>query len=170
MNIQLKKGCQTAIKACVSAEKKTVAFFKLHEYLRCILLAFLTVIISETLCRHSFIAAFEFLFDAPFAFFYNFLIILTTISLSLFCPKKGFATTVIIAGWLILSLVNCIVLSFRITPFSAIDFSIAINMLGIIDIYLNLFQLSLIIIGIAMFLTLLVFIWKRTPHPRSTFS
>lgn len=133
------------------------------------LIALVTLLISEALCRHSVIQPFVFLFKSPFQFFYNYLIILSTFSAALFFPKKGFALAVVSSVWLILSLINCIVLSFRITPFSAIDFSIAINMLGIIDIYLNLFQLSLIILGSILFIGLFVLFWKKNPSSKIDF-
>ncbi len=142
---------------------KADIFFQRHSIISFSIAAFITLIISETLCRHSIAEAFNFVADAPYAFFFNYLIILTTFATAHFFPKKSFALTVVTAIWLILSLVNCIILLFRVTPFSAIDFSIAINMLGIIDIYLNIFQLALIVVGSAAFITLLVIIWKKCP-------
>ncbi|MBQ4116914.1 MAG: LTA synthase family protein, partial [Clostridia bacterium] len=135
----------------------------------CLLIAFFTLIVSESLCRHSVFDAFAFIFESPFAFFFNYLIILLTFSTALFFPKKAFALATVASVWLILSLINCIVLAYRITPFSAIDFSIAINMLGIIDIYLNLFQLSLIIIGGILFITLFVIFWKKNHSTKIDF-
>ena len=154
--IRLYKRIKKATEICID-------FFVRHPLLRCIILAFTVLIFSEALCRHSVFEAFEFLYSSPVPFLYNYLIILCTLSAALFFPKKGFALTVISAVWLILSFVNCLVLLFRVTPFSAIDFSIAINMLGIIDIYLNVFQLILIILGSGAFITLLIFIWKKNP-------
>lgn len=149
--------------------KNIISFFRKHPLFRCLCAAFAILILSESLCRHSLFEAFAFLVKSPFVFFFNYLIILLTLSLALFFPKKGFALAVTSAFWLILSFINCLVLLFRVTPFSAIDFSIAINMLGIIDIYLNLFQLALIIIGSAAFITLLIFIWKKNPSSKIDF-
>lgn len=134
-----------------------------HPFIRCCLLSLLLLLVCESLCRHSVIDAFRFAIDAPYAFFFNYVIILCTVSIAEFFPKESFSITITSAFWLILSFINFIVLCFRTTPFSAIDFSIAINMLGIIDIYLNIFQLALIIVGIIAFITLLVLIYKKSP-------
>jgi len=118
--------------------------------------------ISETMSRHSLLQPWVFLFRSPFAFLFNYLIILLTFSVALFFKKESFAITITAAFWLVMSLVNGIILFFRLTPFSAIDFSIAINMLGIIDIYLNVFQLILIVVGAIAFILLLILIWRKT--------
>ena len=117
---------------------------KKHPFIKGCIISFLLLIVCESLCRHSVIDAFKFIVDAPYAFYFNYLIILLTISIAEFFPKESFAVTIASAFWFVLSFINFVVLFMRATPFSAIDFSIVINMLGIIDIYLNLFQLALI--------------------------
>ena len=169
MNSSKKLSDNNLLKPFISIYNKALAFLHSHPFLRCLLIAFFTLIVSESLCRHSVFDAFAFIFESPFAFFFNYLIILLTFSTALFFPKKAFALATVASVWLILSLINCIVLAYRITPFSAIDFSIAINMLGIIDIYLNLFQLSLIIIGGILFITLFVIFWKKNHSTKIDF-
>lgn len=169
MNLVKSLSESKSAKPFVFFSKKTYNYLHIHLYLRCLIIAFFTLIISESLSRHSVFEAFAFLFESPYAFFYNYLIILLTFSAALFFPKKAFALTTVSSVWIILSLINCIVLSYRITPFSAIDFSIAINMLGIIDIYLNLFQLSLIIIGGLLLITLFIIFWKKNASTKIEF-
>ena len=169
MNLSKKLSDNNLLKPFISIYNKALAFLHSHPFLRCLLIAFFTLIVSESLCRHSVFDAFAFIFESPFAFFFNYLIILLTFSTALFFPKKAFALATVASVWLILSLINCIVLAYRITPFSAIDFSIAINMLGIIDIYLNLFQLSLIVIGGILFITLFVIFWKKNHSTKIDF-
>ena len=149
--------------------KKTVNFFKKHTFLRCCLLALVTLILSEALSRHSLLSPFKFLLSTPFVFLFNYLIILATFSLAMLFPKESFALVIITSFWLIISIVNCILLSFRATPFSAIDFSLAITMLGIIDVYLSFFELLLIIVGSILFIIALVLIWKKTTKVKVNF-
>ena len=149
--------------------KNISVFFKNHTFIRCEIISLLVLIICETLCRHSFIDAVQFAFKSPYPFVYNYLIILFTTSIALFFSKEVFSVTIASAFWIILSLVNCIVLCFRLTPFSAVDFSIAINMLGIIDIYLNIFQLILIVVCIIAFIAVLVLIYRKTPSFKVNF-
>ncbi len=169
MNSSKKLSENRILKPFLNFSRKTLAFFRAHLFLRCLCIAFFTLIVSESLCRHSVFEAFAFLFDSPYAFFYNYIIILLTLSAALYFPKKAFALATVSSVWIILSLINCIILSYRVTPFSAIDFSIAINMLGIIDIYLNLFQLSLIIIGGLLLITLFVIFWKKNASTKIDF-
>lgn len=154
---------------CKKAVAKVTRFERKHSIIYILIVSLIVLLLCEMLCRHSFFDAFAFIYKSPYAFFYNYLIILITISMSLFFAKKGFVITITSSAWLILAFVNCIVLCFRTTPFSAIDFSIAINMLGIIDIYLNLFQLILIIVGIISFIFLLIYIWKKTKKEKIDF-
>ena len=147
----------------------TVSFLADHPFIRCFVLAFITLFLSETMSRHSFIEPWAFLFRSPLAFLFNYLIILLTFSVALFFKRESFAITITASFWLGMSLVNGIILFFRLTPFSAIDFSIAINMLGIIDIYLNIFQLILIILGIIALILLLILIWKKTSKTKVFF-
>ena len=150
-------------KKLTSFFEKPLKYLQKHTFIRCLILSLGVLILCETLSRHSFFDAIAFGFKSPYAFLFNYLIILATMSIAKFFPKEGFALTIMSAFWLILSLINCVVLCFRTTPFSAIDFSIVINMLGIIDIYLNIFQLVLIIIGAIGFIALLVLIYRKSP-------
>lgn len=149
--------------------KKCVNFFKKHTFLRCCLLALVTLFLSEALSRHSLFAPFKFLLSTPFVFLFNYLIILATFSLAMLFPKESFALVIISSFWLIISIVNYILLSFRATPFSAIDFSLAITMLRIINVYLSFFELLLIVIGSIIFIIALVLIWKKTTKVKVNF-
>lgn len=169
MNSEIKNKFKKALDSVGGFFHKILAFFRTHPFLRLLFMALLILYISEVLNRHSIIAPFTFVFDKPYAVLYNYLIILATFSPALFFPKKGFALGVIAASWFILSFINFLVLLFRITPFSAIDFSIAINMLGIIDIYLNLFQLTLLIIGALLLIGLFIIFWKKNPSSKIDF-
>lgn len=145
-----------------SSMSNTAAFFKKHRLTQCAVLALLTLLVMEAICRHSIVSPFLWIAKAPYAFFFNYLIVLLTFSVAIFFPKETFSLTLTASFWIILSIVNGVLLLFRTTPFSAIDLSIVINMLGIIDIYLNIFQLILIVVGSLAFITLMVILWKKT--------
>ncbi len=106
--------------------------------------AFLALII-EILGRHSLTEGFWFLLSHPEIFMCNCLIIAATVALSLL-PKKRLVWTLLVSFiWLGLGIAECVVLSFRTTPISAIDFTIFLSVLPIINYYLTIPQIILIL-------------------------
>lgn len=66
--------------------------------------------------------------------------------------KRVFGYGIISFAWLLCGVTNCIVLGFRITPFSAIDMLMARNTITIIDKYFSVWQV--VFIGVALFVAL----------------
>ncbi|MBQ6702032.1 MAG: LTA synthase family protein [Clostridia bacterium] len=169
MNAKTKENFKNILKKVKQFPRKCLSYFRLHPFLRCLFISFLMLYLGEALSRHSVFGPIVFLFKSPYSFLFNYLIILLTYSIALFFPRKGFALAVVSTVWLALTVTNCIILIFRLTPFSATDFSMVVNMMGIIDIYLNLFQLLLIIAGILLFIALLIFFWRKNPKSKVDF-
>ena len=91
----------------------------------------------EMLSRRSFSAGFTYLTTRPWQFFYDSLIILFTLSLSLIFRKRGFFFLLVSAIWLGLGLTNCILLGYRATPLTAPDIALLSSVRDIIEIYLG---------------------------------
>lgn len=106
--------------------------------------AFLTLII-EILGRHSLSEGILFMLSHPEIFMCNCLIISMTVALSLLGRKRFVWMLLISLIWLGLGIAECVVLSFRTTPISAIDFTIMLSVLPIINYYLSIFEIILII-------------------------
>ena len=94
-------------------------------------------------------------------FLINILIIFATMLLGLLFRKRLFF--VFLGGllWLVMGFINFMVLGYRITPFSAIDFLMAVEVISMMDVYFNKFQQLLIFVGIGVgiFLVILLFLW-----------
>lgn len=119
--------------------------------------------VIESLNRRSF-SGFIQLFVNPVIFFYNVLIILLTMCVALFTRRKVFAYSVVSVLWLGLALINFTVLYSRKTPFTAMDIYLLDDAIKVIPIYLNLFQMILIGIGVCAVIALLVLLWIKGPR------
>lgn len=115
----------------------------------------------EMLSRRSFAAGVQYLTQRPWQFFYDALIILFTLSLSLVFRKRGFFFALFSAVWLGLGLTNCILLGYRATPLTAPDIWLVSSVRDIIEIYLSpvaIFGLMLLITAV---IAGIIFLWLR---------
>ena len=144
MKDKLKKLCSTAIFQCVA-------------------IAIVLDIILEILGRHSFINTMKYIVNEPLVFLYNCSIIFFTLTLALLMRKRVFGYGIISFAWLLCGVTNCIVLGFRITPFSAIDMLMARNTITIIDKYFSVWQG--VFIGVALFIALaaVIILFLKSP-------
>ena len=140
------------------------------EYIKAHTLSFyctysaLLYLFIEIISRHSLFEAVKYVFQSPLIYLYNVLIILLTLCFSLLFSNKHIPFFVISALWLALGISNSVVLSYRITPIGFIDIALLDSVWGIIGIYLEMWQLLLIVVAIIAFITLTVWVWKNTPR------
>lgn len=95
-------------------------------------------IVVELLSRDSLMSLMNHIRTYPIYFFYNILIIVATLSLSGFFKRKRIALLIISGMWLGLGIANHVVLSYRITPFAAIDLSIMEWNMDFLEPYLSI--------------------------------
>lgn len=112
----------------------------------CVALALLLELLVESFCRHSVFSAFWFLVGNPLCFLYNSCIILTSLSLATFFRKKGFVLALISVIWLGLGIADFVLTSYRTTPLSAIDFALLKSVWSILQVYLDIWQIVLVIV------------------------
>ena len=147
-------------------KKKIQRLYEAKNYkwiVACFIIAFFEDGILEILGRRSFENAFKFMFNSPLVFFINILIIFGTLLLGLLFRKRLFF--VFLGGflWFVMGFINFMVLGFRITPFSAIDFLMAVDVMSMMDIYFNKLQQILIFMGIGVVIFLVVLFFRWTP-------
>ncbi len=130
---------------------------------QCIVIALVLDIILETLGRHSLIDAFKYMFSEPLVFLYNCSIIFLTLTLALLMRKRLFGYGIISFVWLLCGVTNCVVLGFRITPFSAVDFLMARNTITIIDKYFSVWQIVLIVAALIIALVGIIVLFLKSP-------
>ena len=131
--------------------------------LLCLGLSLGLVVILEMLGRRSLVSPFVFILYNPLIFFYNISIIFFTFTIALLFKRRGFVMGLVGFLWLTVGVINFVVLGFRITPFSAIDFLMFSDVLSMFSIYFNLFQRILIFSSILVFIVLLVIAFLKIP-------
>lgn len=107
-------------------------------------------IVIESVCRHSLWKGVRFLFTRPIMFVFNALIIYLFYIFGTFFRRRimyfSFITVVLFA----LGLTNGILLSFRTTPFAAVDFLLIPSAIRIVHLYLPIPLLIVIIAAIVL--------------------
>jgi phosphoglycerol transferase MdoB-like AlkP superfamily enzyme len=131
--------------------------------IQCILISIGLDIVLEILGRHSFIGTMKYIGTHPMVFLYNCSIIFFTMTLALLIRKRIFGYCLVSFAWLLCGVTNCIVLGFRITPFSAIDMLMARNTITIIDKYFAVWQI--VLIGILLFVAIagIIVLFLKSP-------
>lgn len=115
----------------------------------------------EMLSRRSFSAGFTYLTTRPWQFFYDSLIILFTLSLSLIFRRRGFFFLLVSAIWLGLGLTNCILLGYRATPLTAPDIALLSSVRDIIEIYLSPIAIIGLMLAISGVIGAIMLLWLR---------
>lgn len=156
------------MKKIISALVRIKNFFK-DKYNKYTILSYITLslvlnFVIEMLGRSgSFLEALYHLVGSPYVFICNSLIILMTLSITLLARRRVFFITIISMVWLIFGIANCVLLSYRVTPFSMTDMIQIENAFGVMNKYLNTFQVILIIVLLVAAIAALVFIWIKVP-------
>lgn len=119
-------------------------------------------IIVELLSRDSLESLLHHICTQPIYFAYNVLIIVATLSLSGFFKRKRIASVVIAGMWLGLGIGNYVVLSYRITPFAAIDLSIMEWNMDFLEPYLSGPLVTLAVAAVLVIIVSLCFMVKKS--------
>lgn len=108
--------------------------------------------VIEIMSNHSFISAMKFLVFNPLGFIVNSLMIFFTLSISFFIPKRTFTFTVVSVIWFGLGFANFVLQFKRVTPLTAVDFSLIPSVAKIFSVYLSVIE----IIGICVLVVLTI--------------
>lgn len=139
------------------------------RFLGYILAAFVINLALECLSRRSLGDGLHYMVTRPWQFFYDSLIILFTLSLSLLFRKRSFCFLLFAAVWIGLGLANCILLRFRATPLTAPDIWLLSSVRDIIEIYMSQPVLILLMLGIAALIGVIVLLWLRAKKTRPSY-
>ena len=139
------------------------------RFLSYIAAAFLINLGLEMLSRRSFTAGIAYLTDRPWQFFYDSLIILFTLSLSLVFRKRGFFFAFISTVWLGLGLTNCILLGYRATPLTAPDIWLISSVRDIIEIYLSPAAILALMLVISCVIGAIILLWLHAKKYRTDY-
>lgn len=139
-----------------------------EKYLRnfaclCVVTSILLNLAIECFSRRSFVEGINYLVNSPMIFFYNSLIILVTLSVGLLVKRRIFVYSLISSIWLGFGIANGVVLSNRVTPFTAVELKLLDSVLSIMTKYLTNFQIGLIITGLVIIVIGLIFAFIKAP-------
>lgn len=119
-------------------------FFEKFPVLFCIVTAFLLNFAAEAFSRHSLWKAVLFGVRSPGAFFFNFLIVLVPLLLSMLFKKRLFALLMISLPFVVLSVSNGFALTYRAMPVSSNDFVKLGSVFGVVNMYFKLYEILLV--------------------------
>ncbi len=141
-------------------------FIDTHPFVFCLYASLLLNTVVEMLSRRSIFGGLEALAVHPVMFIYNSFIIFMTLGVSTLFRKRIFVLTFVALVWLACGITNCVLLGFRTTPFSAVDLQILSSVIDIINVYLNGFELTLIVLAIITAVIGLVILFFKTPKTK----
>ena len=129
----------------------------------CILTSMFLNLAIEVFSRRSFVEGFKYMTGSPLVFLYNSFIICISLALIFLFKRRVFVYAVICTIWLGFGITNGIILSSRVTPFTAVDFTMIKNAFSLLHTYFNNFQLVLIGGGLILALIGLVLFFIFAP-------
>ncbi len=116
------------------------------------------VYIIESFGRHSVLGGLTFFIDSPFRYIMNVALVMTPFTVFFMIRKRSIGMVLVSFAWLAIGITNGLVLAFRVTPFSTIDFRLVDAALGVIGNYMEVWQMILLGIGIVLALAAMVFL------------
>ena len=116
--------------------------------------AVLLNLLIETLGRFPTTTVFgglQFMVQHPLIFFYNAMIIFATLVIASIFKRRLFVFTIITIFWLAIGIVNGVILTQRMTPFTVKDLSILDDGISIVTNYLSTAQIAMAIGGVVSY-------------------
>ena len=151
--------------------KKPIRY--IFQYL---LVPVLLEIVIESLSRKSLISGVGYMFSSPALFSFNTLIIMLTLSVALFFKREIFVFISVAVVWLCFGIANFVILHFRVTPFSAVDFTMIKTAISVSGHYLTVLNVSMMCVAVCVLAFAMVSLYRRAPkhhkrnHRRMVFS
>ncbi len=126
-------------------------------------LSFLLVLIIESLGRHSPVQAVVFMAQNPLVYLANMALVFSLLSLSMLFKRRVFVTTLLSIVWLALGIVNGVILSNRMTPFTVKDLSNLNEAIAIVENYFSVGTVIAFIVVVALLVLGIVVLYRKAP-------
>ena len=117
----------------------------------------------EAISRHSFSAAWTYMTTKPLIFAYNAALIFTTSLLVYLFRKRCFWRVLIAILWLLLGIINGVILSNRVTPFTGPDLHLLTDGMAVLNKYLPSWGVVAALIILGFFVLLLLILLIKAP-------
>ena len=121
-------------------------------------------LVIESLNRKSLIAGVEYMVGSPLLFCFNTLIILLTLSFALFFKREIFVFVSVSSVWLLFGIVNYIILHFRVTPFSAVDFTLIKSAISVSGHYFSMLNIAMVVVALCLIAFCLACLYRKAPY------
>lgn len=154
---------KTMVKKTFKKIKKTYEQPMWKWVLAILLISFLLEFLLEIFGRRSILKAALFVYHDPLVFLYNTSICFMTLSIALLFRRRVFILAFVLLLWLTMGVCNCVVLGYRITPFSFIDITMISDVFSMMDIYFNTLQQILIFGGLILVVIVIVVAFITVP-------
>lgn len=133
-------------------------------------LSFFTTMIIEILSKRSFLKMIKWMFMHPVIFIINWMIVSIPYSIAI-ALKRRYAMYCLVAFlWILIGVIDCIVISSRVTPFTATDIKLVSSVFSVFTLYIKVWQLILIIAAIILVLGLIVYGFFKLPQVTVNYS
>ncbi len=129
-----------------------------------LLVPFILELIIESLNRKSIFKGIEYMFNSPLLFCFNLLIILLTLSVALFFKREIFVFVSVSTVWLLFGIANYIILHFRVTPFSAVDFTLIKSAISVSGHYFSALNIAMMIVAVCLITFCMICLYRKAPY------
>lgn len=119
--------------------------------------------VIEAICRHSFLEAWEYMTGRPLVFAYNTAFIFTTTLLVYLFRRRCFFRVLVAIFWLTLGIINGVLLTTRVTPFTGPDLHLITDAMKIAKKYLPMAGVIVVCILFGILLLLLLALFIKGP-------
>ena len=152
---ELSPGCAKALRICnlLSLPLQAVG---------CCILYF----VVEILSRRSVLQAWTFMTEKPLVFLYNAFLIFTTFLVVYLFRRRMLVRLFLTFFWFLLGVINCVILSNRVTPFTGPDLRNLSDGATVVTKYMSAGSVILAFGAIAVVLVFLVWFWFTGPKYR----
>lgn len=127
----------------------------------CYLPSLCCCVFVELCSRRSVIDLFLYLLQSPFVFLYNAFIIATVASVCLLFRKRSFVLAVVMLLWATIGVTDMVLLSFRTTPFTAVDLLLIKSAFAVMNRYMTPLHIILVIIAAVAAIVGLVVLFRK---------
>lgn len=128
-----------------------------------LVLAIVINFIIEVLGRKSIGAGILYMMEQKKVCLYNIAFIFLTLNFALLVKRRFFAVTLISTLWLAIGVTNGIMLGYRVTPFTVVDFTLISSAFTVVGKYMSMKQQILLYVAVFAVLAILLLIFLRAP-------
>lgn len=135
-----------------------------------IVLAFLINFTMEIFGRKTFQASFQYMTQQTNVFLYNMALILLSLCMVFLIKRRVFGIVVVTTFWMAIGITNGIMLSYRITPFTVVDFSLIGSAFTVMGKYLSFSQQMLLYAAVFVVFAIFISVFLFGPRYKGTFN